>query len=296
MFNSIWLGAAAIAGVLYYCVFHGFDQGLSVFLNAHALILVFGGTIAVALFSYRVSHLMEGYRFFVFGFILKRKVNLTDTAIDLLRGLHWYQNTTADQISYQAKHPFVFDALRIFSDRRINAEDAAIVLESIQAGFHKRYLEQAKMILNLSKFPPALGLLGASTGMIQMMMNLGKGGTEGIGAAMAVALTATFWGIGFANFILLPLADFAHQAAEDDVFLREMISEGVVLAKEGKSLTVVAEAIANRLPIHERFKALRVFSSLVESSHSESQTQSISSSAEVVDLNSAHSDEHQRSA
>ncbi|MBU6376194.1 MAG: MotA/TolQ/ExbB proton channel family protein [Bdellovibrionales bacterium] len=264
MFNSIWLGAAAIVGVLYYGVFHGFNQGLGVFLNSHALILVFGGTAAVALFSYRISHLMELFDFFVYGFLLKRKVSLCDTAVDLLKGLHWYRNSASNEISYQAKHPFVFDALRVYSDPKIDTEDSAIVLESIQAGFHKRYLEQAKMILNLSKFPPALGLLGASTGMIQMMMNLKTNGTDGIGASMAIALTATFWGIGFANFILLPLSDFAFQAAEDDVFLREMVSEGVILAKEGKDLKIVAEAIANRLPIQDRFKALRAFSKIIE--------------------------------
>ena len=119
--------------------------------------------------------------------------------------------------------------------------------------FRKSYQSDAKTLNALAKFPPAFGLLGASTGMITMMTNLGKGGAETIGPAMAIALVATFWGIAVANLILLPLADFAAKAAQDDTHVREMIYEGLLLLKKKESQAYILQVVNGYLPIDSRY-------------------------------------------
>ena len=92
--------------------------------------------------------------------------------------------------------------------------------------------------------------------MIKMMMNLGTGGAASIGAAMAIALTATFWGIAMANFIFLPLADYAFKLADEDLYLRSIIIDGVFQIKTGVPFPVIVETLCGKLPISERFQVL----------------------------------------
>ena len=116
----------------------------------------------------------------------------------------------------------------------------------------KSYQADSKMLNALAKFPPAFGLLGATTGMIEMMSNLGKGGASSIGSAMAVALVATFWGIAMANFIFLPLADRAGKMAGDDAHIRDMIIEAAMVIKNKGSEYLLLNTLRGFLPLTQR--------------------------------------------
>ena len=249
-----WLGTVALGLVLYFGVFSGFND-ISVFFNAHAIILVFGGTLAVALLSYSLEMMMDIVDFLVYGFYLKKSNNSSNFAVDLLSVIYQSrQNYKTDH--FTTKNGFIREGQKLLKDPYMSADDAYDVLNSIKESFYKKYSEEAKVLLNISKFPPALGLLGASTGMIDMMMNLGTGGTEKIGAAMAVALTATFWGIGAANFVFLPLADYTAKLADDDKYMREIATEAIVMAKEGRDFKVIVEVVSAKLPLVYRAEVI----------------------------------------
>jgi len=253
--SSVWAGILVLAGVLYFGIFHGF-KAADIFFNEHALILVFGGTLGVTLLCYPFALLLEVFDFLVYGFLFKKNQSKTNIVFNLLESIHRLSANTHTVKQMKFAHNFTADALGILADPKYKIEDVETVLESIKVSFNNKYSNHAKVMLNISKFPPALGLLGASTGMISMMVNLGSGGAASIGAAMAVALTATFWGIALANFAFLPLADYANRLAEDDLYLRELIIDATILTKEGVEFSIISEAIANRLPVYERFEVL----------------------------------------
>lgn len=257
--TSVWFGIFVLSCVLYFGVFKGFND-ITIFFNHHALILVFGGTLAVALLSYSFSTLVEIFDFLLYGFLLKKKNNMSAPIENFLAAVYEIkaEAKTPDQI--KTEHLFVKDALRIVHDPKYNSDDAESILNGIKDSFYKRYYEQGKILSNISKFPPALGLLGASTGMIQMMMNLGTGGAAAIGSAMAVALTATFWGIAIANFFFLPLSDYASKLAEEDLYMRGTIIDGVILLKENAAYHIVLESLCGRLPVIDRYEILNKIS------------------------------------
>ena len=62
-------------------------------------------------------------------------------------------------------------------------------------------------IKNLAKYPPALGMLGTVIGLVYMFSELTTNNKDQIGINLALAMTATFYGLLLANAILLPLAD-----------------------------------------------------------------------------------------
>ena len=135
-------------------------------------------------------------------------------------------------------------------------EDLTNILEDRVTAFKKKYQQDAKILNAIAKYPPAFGLLGATTGMIAMMTNLGgPGGTTAIGQSMAVALIATFWGIATANFIFLPLSDNAQKAYVSDEFTRNFIKEGILLIKKDTAQKVFIERLSSMLPLEERVEA-----------------------------------------
>ena len=52
-------------------------------------------------------------------------------------------------------------------------------------------------------YAPTLGVLGTVMGLIHMLENLNDPGT--MGPSIATAFIATFYGVGFANLVLLPV-------------------------------------------------------------------------------------------
>lgn len=249
--RSIWFGLIALGFVMHVGIFGGFSD-LTIFFNTHALALVFGGTVAITLLSYSFKMISELFDFLIYGFFLKKSSYDIEVVYELLTSIYQNKSPFFDAKKRKYNHMFVLDGLLLLREKHMTPDEVYEAMAMRVQNFKIRYQAYAKVLLNISKYPPALGLLGASTGMIQMMTNLGSGGPEAMGKAMAVALTATFWGIGLANFVFLPLADYAFQLAEDDNHIREVIAEAIVKEKEGTSFESLIEMITFGLDIHEQ--------------------------------------------
>lgn len=261
---SFW-GVFLAGSVIYFGVIKGSSHP-AVFLNAHALILVIGGTVAVSLMAYSFQKLQDVFDFIVFGFLFKTNKSFASTVEELTVGAHDY-NINREQMNFERiKHPFVKEAFRMLVKPELSHEQVEVILKSRRNSFKKKYMDDSKVLTAISKFPPALGLLGASTGMIEMMANLGAAGdSSSIGSAMAVALTGTFWGIGLANLLILPLADYATNVASEDIYMRDTIIESVMMLKKDYPVTVVVEHSICRLPIFERVRLKNKMPELIQS-------------------------------
>lgn len=259
MNSSVFIGLIACVTVVYFGIIHGLSAP-SMLLNGHALILVMGGTVAITLFSYSFEKISEVWNFVNNGFFFKKTKKDVAMIEDLLVTVkNWYNNSWYQNSS---NHPFVNDSFRILNEADISAADVTHILHARRDAVARKYFEDAKVLNNIAKYPPHLGLLGASSGMIQMMVSLGKGGIEVIGSAMAVALTATLWGIFLNNFIFLPLSDSATKAAEDEMYIRNMIVEAVILIKRGHPEKVVTETVVSRLSAPQRIALKSKFKQL----------------------------------
>jgi len=259
MNSSVFIGLIACCTVVYFGIIHGLSAP-TMLLNPHALILVMGGTVAITLFSYSFEKISEVWNFVNNGFFFKKTKKDVAMIEDLLVTVkNWYNNSWYQNSS---NHPFVNDSFRILNEADISAADVTHILHARRDAVSRKYFEDAKVLNNIAKYPPHLGLLGASSGMIQMMVSLGKGGIEVIGGAMAVALTATLWGIFLNNFIFLPLSDSATKAAEDEMYIRNMIVEAVILIKRGHPEKVVTETVVSRLSAPQRIALKSKFKQL----------------------------------
>lgn len=251
---SSWFGVFVIGLVLYTGVFkHSANPVL--YMNQHAFLLVVIGTMGVSILAYPLSKLVEIFDFVIMGFFFRRKLTSRfDIANELATAVGSYlKNPTI--FPYQLQHPFIKEAFYFLNKKDLSAEQLGELLHDRKESVTRKYFDDAKVLVSISKFPPALGLLGASTGMIEMMQQVGgAGGVKEIGQSMAVALVATFWGIGIANFIVLPLSDFALRQAEEAKLTRELIIDVVYLLKQNYSASRIFDHLSSKISLDDRLK------------------------------------------
>lgn len=100
---------------------------------------------------------------------------------------------------------------------------------------------------HLGRMAPAFGLVGTLVGLIMMLFEMNKN-PEGIGSAMAVALTATLYGVVSANLIFIPIATKLTGRSEQEAIARYMMLEGVVSIQSGENPSVLEERLQVFLP------------------------------------------------
>jgi chemotaxis protein MotA len=249
---TAFFGIGIAAAIVYFGVIHSAKNPV-MFLDSHALILVLGGTVAAALIAFPAGKLYSLLDFLVLGMLFPSKKEMIKVADELLYLNNLFKLDPQSLKNAKYSHAFVREVVGLLTESNLSEVEFKNVLTLRSKNILKSYQADSKILNALAKFPPAFGLLGATTGMIEMMSNLGKGGgASSIGSAMAVALVATFWGIAIANFILLPLADRAGKMAVDDAHIRDMIIEAAMVIKNKGSEYLLLNTLRGFLPLTQR--------------------------------------------
>jgi chemotaxis protein MotA len=101
-------------------------------------------------------------------------------------------------------------------------------------------------------YAPIFGLLGTLIGVVQVLRNLTD--PTSMGASMAIAMTASFYGIFSANFLFLPIAAKLNFHSEEELLLKELIAKGVSSLQRGDIPLVVSKKLEAYLSYRLRVK------------------------------------------
>ena len=102
---------------------------------------------------------------------------------------------------------------------------------------------------SMAKLGPAFGLLGTLVGLIILLYyHMSSGNMDKIAGSMGIALTATLYGVGVANFLFSPLADYLQYNAERGAIQDTMIVEAVVQIKEKRHPVYLLQALKAYMP------------------------------------------------
>jgi chemotaxis protein MotA len=223
------------------------------FFDLHALVIVGFGTVAAALIASPPGRLKAIAKFIVTGALFRRERSKSYLIRTLISAhAHILKAGSTRVVISEDIHPFLKEGIDLIREGHLSVDELKEVLELRVNHFRRSYGEDAKSIAAIAKFPPAFGLLGAASGMISLMSQLGSGGKESIGPAMATAMVATFWGVGVANFVLLPLSDYANRLGIEDVELRNLMVEGLLLIHRRENPVVLKEKLMSFLRLNER--------------------------------------------
>jgi chemotaxis protein MotA len=229
------LGLIAGAIVLVTLILMGGD--LRMFLDAHAAIVIFGGSFAATLIRFPLSSIFHGLPLGArFAFTMRRIT----------------QRDLVDEIGLEKveiEDPFLAKGIRFVADGYDN-DFIRDNLERDRDNFLTHLDEGQKIYRAVGDCAPAFGMIGTLIGMVQMFANMTD--PSKLGPYMAVALLATFYGAAVANLFCLPIADKLHLKLVDEEINRTLIIDGVLMIREAKSPTLVREMLLAYLPEKHR--------------------------------------------
>ena len=248
-------GIVSAVSMVYFIV--GGSKSTSVFVDIHGIVIVLGGTFTVALLCFPFGRLFNALK------IVTRKVlgnidNDYDKMIDVITNTSqvYRSNPKAslEQIPADA-HPFFKEGIQMLVEYGFNSEDLDNILQNSIDGKKKRDHDDVKVFHTISRFPPAFGLLGATVGMITLLQTLGEPGAQDrVGPAMATALVATFYGLLLANLIFIPISEKLQEVSSEDIVMRNLIKEGVLLIQEKRHPLLISEYLRSFLEAKYRNK------------------------------------------
>jgi chemotaxis protein MotA len=123
-------------------------------------------------------------------------------------------------------------------------------LESALAASSARHQKYKSILEKAAGYSPIMGLMGTTMGLINMLGHLDE--PDHIGHSLAVAMTATFYGLVLANVVCTPIADKLVKLDEAEMMLGELTIDGVCAMLHGLSGRAMSERLCAWLPPKER--------------------------------------------
>ncbi len=231
----ISLPIGAVLTVFIFLISMGFGN-LGIYFNAHSAILVGGGTVAILLFSCPNAVLR----------------NLVREIKGLFKGHDTFTNVS-DDLAKLSKNK---DAATMSGDELIAyakdlwlqgiSQDLFVVLLSQKRKeIEQRSVDAIQSLKNLAKYPPALGMAGTVMGIVTLFQSL-DGGKDKIGPALALAMTATFFGLAIANGIVMPLSDRLQIRHLSQTHYLTNVYQVLLLINQDESTHLIEEEVQHR--------------------------------------------------
>ena len=90
-------------------------------------------------------------------------------------------------------------------------------------------------------YAPTMGIIGTVMGLVHVLSNMDDPKT--LGPKIAVAFIATFYGVGSANVLWLPLAAKMKNVCKKEVIIKELIMEGILALQGGNNPLLIRERL-----------------------------------------------------
>jgi chemotaxis protein MotA len=250
------LDIATILGLFagFACVFIAVlaDGGqFGLFFCIPAIVIVIGGTMAATCVHFSLGQVLRLMSFIKKTF--KYRLPSEDEAIQQLvncASVSRREGALAMEGQLKdIKDSFMVKGLRMAIDGCEPAsmrEQLAREIENLK----ERHFEGKKMLEFMGAGCPAFGMVGTLVGLVQMFSNMES--PEKIGKGMATALVCTFYGAFVANLLFIPLAGKLGMRSKGEVFLKQMLAEGILAIAAGESPTSVREIMQSFVSEHRR--------------------------------------------
>lgn len=207
------------------------------YLNEHAVYIVLFGTVAILAFTTPVSCLKSLFRSVKELFQKERRI---DAHLDEFKSL-----SQTKRLAAPSRNELINHASELWQ-QGVSADLFIVLISQKRSELEERYLEAVQALRNLAKYPPALGMTGTVIGMVGLFQNLGTDNQQGLGPALALAMTATFFGLIVANGVVQPLADRLHVKYLQNKRMYKNIYQILILINHGEAESIVADEVTDR--------------------------------------------------
>ncbi|RJQ13669.1 MAG: flagellar motor protein [Nitrospiraceae bacterium] len=228
---GILIGVSAILG-------GNFIEGgrIGSIVQGSAAVIVFGGTLGATFLSFSLRDIRLAARslrdIFFDNAMLPEGRSVIREAVNFATKSRRTGMLSLDMEARGLGYDFFRSAMRLAIDG-LDPKMLRNTLERENLTFEEEKHRAAKVFEAAGGYAPTTGIIGAVLGLIHVMENLGD--PARLGTGIAVAFVATVYGVGSANLFFLPMAKKIINNMKHEVFIREIIIEGVLGIQSGRN-------------------------------------------------------------
>lgn len=243
---------ALVAGLVIVVSTQVIDGGsFSVLLQPQAFFIVIGGTFCAALLNFNYATLKNALH--NAKEIFYKEENNTNGVIQDIMQLAVYARKNGmfalQDVLDEVKDGFLARGLQLAIDVN-NPQFLYDVLSAEIAYEEEEELISSRVFEALGGYAPTFGIVGAVTGLIQVMSNIRD--LSLLGNGIATAFVATLYGVGLANLILLPIAGNLKQRTREKILLKEVILQGIMSILMQENPAIIEEKLVTYLRFHHK--------------------------------------------
>ncbi|ANS76059.1 flagellar motor protein MotA [Paenibacillus yonginensis] len=224
---GILIGIAAVVGGF---LWEGGHMGG--LLQVTAALIVFGGTAAAVMVSFSPAKLKTIPKALAFAFRSRR--HDSEALIEDISNMASISRRSGllalERQGEAHTDPFLREGVQLVVD----GTDQPLVKEIMELeidAHESRWEGFAKIFEAAGGYAPTMGIIGTVMGLIHVLGSLQE--PTDLGPSIALAFTATLYGVASANLIFLPIASKIKSRSEEEVQRMEMITLGVLSLQNG---------------------------------------------------------------
>jgi chemotaxis protein MotA len=205
--------------------------------------IVLGGVIASTIVSYPLPVLKNLMKVAANAF-MKRDIDMTkdvELIFSLAQKVRKENSLLAlEETVSTMDDPFLKKGLMLVVDGS-DPELVQNIMETDLAYLKERHAAGQAILLQMSSFSPAYGMIGTLIGLINLLAHLDD--MDALGPNMAIALVTTFYGVILANLVFTPLAKKLKRQSEDEYLHKEILLEGILSIQSGENPRMIKEKL-----------------------------------------------------
>ncbi|MBX9726131.1 MAG: MotA/TolQ/ExbB proton channel family protein [Rickettsiales bacterium] len=215
-----------------------------IYLDWHAFLIVFGGSIAAAFMGYHSRDVFTAFK--AIGWMLKKpkstREGLNTEIMRLIKWSYLVQQKGLPALENEIKgvgvnDPIMRYCMELVITNHTPAELRTMMTTAVESDFEHK-TTAVPVLRNMGASAPSFGMIGTLVGLIAILNQMGSGAKNlpaVIGSGMSLALVATLYGVFFARLVFIPAANKLMQKQETDRFRNLMVVEGLIMLAEKKT-------------------------------------------------------------
>jgi chemotaxis protein MotA len=194
--------------------------------NLNALMIVLGGTVAATLIAYPVQKLLWTFQLVKKSFRVREEVAwTTQTLVNLARIFRKGGIRALEQQGNGLPPGMIKTGVELIA-YHYNREKIDQILHKEALCIYSQYETAHKILTNMARLAPALGLAGTIVNLIRIFGHIQN--PQSLIGYMAIALLSTFYGVVLANLCFVPLGNKLREFMDQEEQRMELIQEGIL--------------------------------------------------------------------
>lgn len=216
-----------------------------------AILIVLGGTFCASLLNFSPRTLSNAIKSAKEVFFTQKQapIRVIDEIIYLARYAKKNGLFSLNELVENIQDPFLRRGIQLSTDYN-NPQMIYDILNAELSYNEEEELINSRVFEAFGGYAPTFGIVGAVMGLIQIMSYIQE--PDVLAHGIATAFVSTLYGVGFANFLFLPIAGKLKMNLREKMLLKEVILQGIVSIQMGETPIVIEEKLLAYLNYHNK--------------------------------------------